>query len=53
MYSLRSYFNSENFKKKIPGVTFSTDLNPPNLTDLEYEQQAKLTKTSRDGLINM
>ena len=28
-------------------------LNPPNLTDLEYEWHAKLTMTSRDGFINI
>ena len=34
-------------------IVISTDLNPPNLTELEYESRNKLTTTSRDGLINM
>ena len=53
---MRSYFNSEIFFKNreltIPlRKSFYTDLNPSNLTDLEYEQHAKLETTSRDELI--
>ena len=53
MYSLGLVFEFWKFQK-IRGVTsFSTDLNPTYLTDLEYESRNKLTTTPRDGLINM
>ena len=52
---LRSYFISENFKKSVVWNLHwkshsPRKLNPPNLTDLEYESRNKLTTTSRDGL---
>ena len=56
MLSLVLVFQFWNFKKN-PwcdiSIKISTDLNPPNLTDLEYKSRKKLTMTSRDGLMNM